>query len=276
MAGPPTGLKMGPLTNCVIPSKWHVLLMVVEMWISIVPAIAMEYVYLGLALDWNPLGLPSFQILLDMMVSINPWGQVALWLVFPFNLLAVHYMNAFCAIKVAKFFLFFETRRHVPREGIFPRNFKDPDYYHWHARRALKKFPCWLLQLTPFTAMKSRYWYNQLGLGTVVIGKAAGTIDSWIDAEFVEIADNVAIGRASVITSHYFTPTHLIIKKVTIHAGCLVGEKARVTPGAVLGEKATILAKAVVRLDENVPAGAIFGGNPAVRVPWDPTITRRS
>nr|MDO8085775.1 hypothetical protein [Candidatus Sigynarchaeum springense] len=270
----PTGLKMGPMTNCIIPSKWHVMLMLLEMWFSIVPAMALEYVYLGIALDWNPIGLPLFQQVLDIVSSIEPWGRVIAWLLFPFNLLAVHYLNAFCAIKVAKFFLFFETHRHKPREGIFPRDFKDPDYYHWHARRALKKFPCWLLQLTPFTAMKGRYVYNQLGLGSVKVGKAMGTIDSWIDTEFVEIQDGVAIGRAAAITSHYFTPTHLIVKKVTLGKDCIVGERVRVPSGAILGERSTILAKSVVRLDEKVPANAIFGGNPAARVPWDPSIEK--
>ncbi|MEX2681765.1 MAG: hypothetical protein Q6373_009195 [Candidatus Sigynarchaeota archaeon] len=272
----PTGLKMGPMTNCIIPSKWYVLLMLLEMWFSIVPAMALEYVYLGLALDWNPIGLPIFQHVLETVSIIEPWGRLFVWLLFPFNLLAVHYLNAYCAIKVAKFFLFFEIHRHKPREGIFPRDFKNPDYYHWHARRALKKFPCWLLQLTPFTVMKGRYVYNQLGLGSVKIGKAMGTIDSWIDTEFVEIQDGAAIGRAAAITSHYFTPTHLIVKRVTIGQGCIVGERVRVSPGAMLGKRCTILAKSVVRLDENVPENAIFGGNPAARVPWDPSLETKN
>ncbi|NMC08458.1 MAG: hypothetical protein GYA24_24835 [Candidatus Lokiarchaeota archaeon] len=272
----PTGLKMGPMTNCVVPSKWHVVLVLVEMWLAIIPAILLESAYFAAAFAWNPTGFFVLQYVVDFILFIEPWGRIVAWLLFPFNLLAVHYLNAFCAIKVAKSFLFFETRLHPPREGIFPRDFMNPDYYHWHARRAIKKFPCWLLQLTPFTAMKGKYIYNQLGLGTVRVGKAAGTIDSWIDSEFVEIQDDVAIGRAASITSHYFTPTHLVIKKVTLGAGCIVGERARVLPGVVLGERSTVLAKSVVRIDEQVPARAIFGGNPATLVPWDPSASSSS
>nr|MDO8109051.1 hypothetical protein [Candidatus Sigynarchaeota archaeon] len=267
----PTAFKMGPLTNCVIPSKRIVLLMLVIMWLSIIPALILEYFYLGAAFNWNPLGVGSFQWLLDLLVTIDPWGRIGIWLVFPFNLLVVHYLNALSSIKVARFFLFIDTHLHKPREGIFPRDFKDPDYYHWHVRRAIKKFPCWILQLTPFTFMKRSYVYNKLGTGTVAIGKNVGLIDSWVDTEFVEIADNVAIGRAAAITSHYFTPGHLIIKKVTIMKDCLVGERVRVPPGAVLGEKSTILAKSIVKLDEHVPAGAIFSGNPAQQVAWAST-----
>ena len=265
----PTALKMGPMTNCVIPSKKYVLVMALGMWFSLVPAIAMEYFYLGAAFNWNPMHVVFFQKVLDLLAVIAPWNQLAIWLIFPFNLLAVHFMNAFFATWVARFFLAIETRVHKPREGIFPRDLKDPDYYHWNARRAIKKFPCWLLQLTPFTRMKRRYIYNKLGNGTIHIGKNAGLLDAWIDTEFIEIGDNVAVGRAASITSHYFTPSHLIVQKVSIGANSLVGERARVSPGANLGNRTTVLAKSVVRIGEQVPEGTIFGGNPAQRVAWN-------
>lgn len=265
----PTALKMGPLTNCVIPSKKYVLIMALGMWFSLIPAITMEYFYFGAAFNWNPLHIEIFQRFLDLFDLIEPWGRIGIWLIFPFDLLAVQFMNAFFAIWVARFFLAIETYVHKPREGIFPRDLKNPDYFHWNARRAIKKFPCWLLQLTPFTRMKRRYVYNKLGHGTMRIGKNVGLLDAWIDTEFVEIGDNVAIGRAAAITSHFFTPDHLILAKVTIGTGCLIGERARISPGANLGEKATALAKSVIKIDEQVPAGAIFGGNTAQRVTWD-------
>ncbi|HME52923.1 MAG TPA: hypothetical protein VKM55_11945 [Candidatus Lokiarchaeia archaeon] len=265
----PTALKMGPLTNCVIPSKKYVLVMALGMWFSLIPAMAMEYFYFGAAFNWNPLHVVFFQKVLDFLAVFGSWGQFGVWLIFPFNLLAVHFMNGFFAIWVARLFLAIETRVHKPREGIFPRDMKNPDYFHWNARRAIKKFPCWLLGLTPFTRMKRRYVFNKLGHGTIHIGKNVGLLDAWIDTEFIDIGDDVAIGRAAVVTSHYFTPSHLVLKKVSIGAGCLVGERARISPGANLGDHATALAKSVIRIEEQVPAGAIFGGNPAQRVPWD-------
>jgi acetyltransferase-like isoleucine patch superfamily enzyme len=265
----PTALKMGPLTNCVIPSKKHVLLMVIGMWFSLIPAMTMEYFYLGAGFNWNPLNVEFFQVFLDLLAMIEPWGRITIWLLFPFNILALHFMNAFFATWVSRFFLAIETRVYKPKEGIFPRDMKNPDYYHWNARRAIKKFPCWLLQLTPFTRMKRRFIYNKLGSGTISIGKNVGLLDAWIDTEFIDIGDNVAIGRSATITSHYFTPSHLIVKKVSIGANSLVGERARISPGAKLGEKTTILAKSVIRIDERVPDNTIFGGNPAQRVAWD-------
>jgi acetyltransferase-like isoleucine patch superfamily enzyme len=246
----------------VIAPKYAILI-IINMVVSAIPPFIMEVYYLGVALNWNPLGLSSVQFLLDISAILHPWMQIGSWLLFPFNLLAFFYLYAFSSIKISKFFLFFEKKLHPPKEGIFPRDFSNKDFYHWHARRAIKKFPCWLLKLVPFTWMKMKYIHNQLG---AKIGNDVGLLDSWIDLEFVTIEDGVAIGRGAAVTNHFFTSEALIIKRVHVKKDAIIGERVRITPGSIIGEKSTLLIRSTLGLGTIVPDGAFFKGNPAKQV----------
>ncbi|MHA1682299.1 MAG: hypothetical protein ACTSUE_15285 [Promethearchaeota archaeon] len=259
MAAPCT-FKMGPVTNCTCPSNFYRFIAALIVWLPAIPPFLFAWIYLGLTFRWNPLGWQFMGVAIGFLNTVHPWGAVILWLAFPIALLASYYLYVLCSIHVAKFFLFFENKHHPPSQGIFPRNMENDEYRHWNARRYMKKFPCWLVKLTPFPWMRRSYIYNQLGAR---IGKNVGLMDAWIDIEFVTIEDDVAIGRQCAITSHYFTPEYLILKEVVIKSGALIGERTRISPGTIVGEKATILAKSVTKIEQTIPAKSTFTGNPA-------------
>lgn len=261
--GSPTAFKMGPLTNGIVPSKAHITLMLFIACTSMIPSLVLAHAFLAVALDWNPLQAAVLVPVLDMLRIVDPWGRIVAWATFPLFLLAFHYTWAFFAIAITRGCLAIETRRHPVVEGVFPRDMANDAYYHWNARRAIKKFACWLVQLVPFPWMKRAFIYNQLGAR---IGKDAGVLQAWIDAELVTVGDGASIGRAAMVSSHYLTPGFLILKRVSVGSGAIIGERCRITPGAVIGERATITAKSVVRMDEVVPPGAIFFGNPATGI----------
>ncbi len=270
----PVAFKMGPLTNGLVPSKGHVLLVAIIICAGALPAVVLETMYACVLFKWNPLAgatgtvLPAisllFQGIIDVTTMLDPWASIVAWLLFPLDLLAAFYLYVLSSLIVARFFLLLETAVCKPKEGIFPRDMKNRDYRHWNTRRLLKKFPCWLLQLVPFPWLRGSFIYNQLG--TRVSGTAQGLFSAWIDVEFVTIDDGVLIGRNAAITSHYFTPEYLIVKAVHVEKDAIIGEKARIPPGVTIGERATVLARSVLRLDEHVPAGACVGGNPAAAV----------
>jgi acetyltransferase-like isoleucine patch superfamily enzyme len=261
----PCALKMGPLTNAACPSKKYYLIEILIMWFGLLPTVILEFFYFGLVFEKNLFNWNIYQVIMDFFMLINPWGKIVLWIIFPLNILAGFYLYAFSSIKVTRLFLFFETKLYPPKEGIFPRDFNNKDYYHWHARRVIKKFPAWLLKLTPFPWMKRSYIHNQLG---ATIGKNVGLLDCWIDVEFVTIEDNVMIGRAAAITSHYFTSEYLIVKAITIKKDVIIGAKARISPGTLMEEGSTVLARSVTKIEQNMPEGSIFSGNPAEQVEY--------
>lgn len=257
---PPCTLKMGPITNCTCPSNLYRLVAILIAWLGAIPTFFMEWIYFGILFKWNPLGWRFMSDFLSLIGNIEPWFSVVAWLGFPFNLLAAYYVYVLCSVQVARFFLFLEKRRHEPKEGIFPRDLSDPDYFHWNARRYIKKFPAWLVKLTPFPWMRRSYIYNKLG---AKIGKHVGNLDAWIDLEFVTIEKGVAMGCQVAVTSHYFTSKYLIVKSVHVGRECLVGERVRISPGTIMEENAVLLAKSVTKLDQHIKPGEIFGGNPA-------------
>ncbi|MHA1716767.1 MAG: acyltransferase [Promethearchaeota archaeon] len=269
MSTSPCTFKMGPITNCISPGKKYYILMGLNIWLAAIPVILVELLYLGLILNWNPLSWDLwviddyFQACLEFYQLLGIFGVIAWWFLLPFDFLFAFYFYAFLVIKIARFFLFIEKRVHPPKEGIIPRDFKDPDYFHWHVRRFIKRYPVWIVSLLPFPWMKRSYIYNQLGSK---IGKNVRCLNAWIDLEFVQIEDNVLIGSASIISSYYFTPKFLIVKRVHVGKDCIIGSKSRVTPGTIIEQGVTLLAKSVTKMDDRLESCGIYGGIPAEKV----------
>lgn len=80
----------------------------------------------------------------------------------------------------------------------------------------------------------------------------------------IEIGNNVQIGpHVTIVTDNHDLKNRYVLKCGTVRIGnnAWIGAEAKVMPGVTIGENAVIAGGAVVTRD--VPANAIFGGNPA-------------
>jgi acetyltransferase-like isoleucine patch superfamily enzyme len=128
-------------------------------------------------------------------------------------------------------------------------------------------FPVFLNPLIPppFRKLFYRLTGTRFGKGIISIG---GRIAD--PHHLVTVEEGAIIGDDALILSHAIVlhPEHtVILRRVHIAAGAVVGAKSVVMPGVHVGERATIKAMSLVPTNTVIPAGEVWGGVPAVPQP---------
>jgi acetyltransferase-like isoleucine patch superfamily enzyme len=128
-------------------------------------------------------------------------------------------------------------------------------------------FPVFLNPLIPppFRKLFYRLTGTRFGKGIISIG---GRIAD--PHHLVTVEEGAIIGDDALILPHAIVlhPEHtVILRRVHIAAGAVVGAKSVVMPGVHVGERATIKAMSLVPTNTVIPAGEVWGGVPAVPQP---------
>lgn len=115
--------------------------------------------------------------------------------------------------------------------------------------------------LTPGMRQRLLKWAGVKFKGRAYIG--ADVHFDGIRPDLVEIGDRAAITSGTRILTHFFTPTDwgMYLGKVTIGKRVFIGVNTVIVNSVEIGDDAVIAASSVVTKD--VPAGEIWGGNPA-------------
>ena len=80
------------------------------------------------------------------------------------------------------------------------------------------------------------------------------------DLSLMEIGDNAVIGGHATVICHSFERHRLILRRVKVGKGAIIGLNAVVFPGAEIGEGATVAAGAIVPKDAKVPPHTTYLG----------------
>ena len=115
--------------------------------------------------------------------------------------------------------------------------------------------------LTPGMRQRLLKWAGVKFKGRAYIG--ADVHFDGIRPDLVEIGDRAAITSGTRILTHFFNPTDwgMYLGKVTIGNRVFIGVNTVIVNSVEIGDDAVIAAGSVVTKD--VPAGEIWGGNPA-------------
>jgi len=103
----------------------------------------------------------------------------------------------------------------------------------------------------------------KMGKGIISIG---GRL---VDPHLISIEENAMIGDDALLTPHAFARTSsdvLILGRIEIKKGAIVGAKSMVMPGVTVGENSMVNAMSLVTMNTTIPPNEIWGGNPAVKV----------
>lgn len=142
------------------------------------------------------------------------------------------------------------------REGEYP--LASLGMLRWYCSNALQ-FLVWtvfgdFLLMTPFAALFYRLMGAKLGLNVQINSTFCA------DLSLLDIGDNVVIGGHATVIGHSFESRGLILKRVRIGRGAIIGLNAVVLPGADIGERATVAAGVVVPKDTTIPPGTVYLG----------------
>ncbi|HEY6991557.1 MAG TPA: hypothetical protein VH369_24395 [Bryobacteraceae bacterium] len=128
-----------------------------------------------------------------------------------------------------------------------------------------------IMQASPFRALicgfspLTSYYYRAIGAKmapTVFISSGARIFDPW----FVEIQDNATIGADAVITGHIGDGPQIILGRVFVGEGAIVGARSIIMPDVRIGRHARVGVGAVVVRGTVIPDGETWGGVPARQI----------
>lgn len=124
---------------------------------------------------------------------------------------------------------------------------------------------------SPFRSMASGLsliasWYYR-GMGarmpdSTLLGMGTLLFDPW----FLELGENVNVGRGALLLGHMGHGKEIIFGKITIGDGAVVGAESIVLPDVRIGSNATVAAGALVTRGTVIPDGEVWGGVPAKKI----------
>jgi hypothetical protein len=143
----------------------------------------------------------------------------------------------------------------------------DPDVQRWFSAAMLTV----ILDSSPFRSMTlglslvAPWYYRGMGAimpDSVLIGARALIFEPW----FLEVGENVNIGADAMILGHLGEGKEIVLGRVIIGDGAIVGLRAIIFPEVRIGNNARVAAGALVLRGTVIPDGETWGGVPARKI----------
>jgi hypothetical protein len=179
---------------------------------------------------------------ITILVNLTPSSVLYLlaWiLAAPIIFWILYFVYFGLSVLVTHGFLAYYDKKSPPTTKVLKRQFKDknhPDYKHlhyYHMRGAIIKYSLWLAQKSSFPGLLQRvlifYGHNE-------IGKRVMYENCFPGLEFSVIGDDVVLEAGTSLSTHVVESLYgnLVIEKVSVMAGAVVGINSIVGPGIVV------------------------------------------
>jgi len=192
--------------------------------------------------------------------------SIYFFILFPFAFMLGMFFLILGSLISAKIVLIIANIIHSPQEGVFERSPNNKDYRYWSLRAVIKKWPIWLARQLSIGFMEKLV----LKVFGVKIGKHCSLHEGWVDAELIEIGDNVKLGQASLIMSSLIVQNKLILKKVILKDDIIIGTHSAVFPGTVIESKCIIDSLTTTRVNQHLEPNSVYRGSPCKKVLKEP------
>jgi acetyltransferase-like isoleucine patch superfamily enzyme len=177
----------------------------------------------------------------------------------PLQIFVSFFLTLGISLFISKLLLIVVNLIHKPKEGIFKRKKSNKDYYFWSLRSVIKKWPIWLAGLFP-----SSFLINiTLRVFGVKTSFSNNVNNANIDTEFIELGTNIITGKGCFIKSCMIFKKYLIIKKIKIEDGAIIGPYSFVSPGAFIKKNAVLNAFSFTKINQKIQEDSIYAGYPA-------------
>jgi len=180
----------------------------------------------------------------------------------PFLIYIGIFINLFFQLLISGLFIHIFNIKYKP--GVYGYNYKNKNSLKWIIICVLYTPMRKLLEIFSMGGMKDRY-YRLLGMKIGKNSLVGGTI---MDPCLTEIGDNCTMGLFSVIYGHIhdYEKGTITMKSVKIGNNVVIGAGAIIMPGAIIQDNVKLASGAVVRKDQILKKGNIYGGIPAKEI----------
>jgi acetyltransferase-like isoleucine patch superfamily enzyme len=190
------------------------------------------------------------------------FNQIWHFLFLPFLIYIGITTTLFFLVLISGIFIYIFKIKYEP--GIYEYNYKNKMAFRWI-------LICFLY--TPirkifeiFLIGKIKNWYyKMLGMKIGNNSLVGGTI---IDPCLTEIGNNCTMGLFAVIYGHMhdYEKGLIIMDKVKIGDNCVIGAGSIIMPGAILKNNVKLATGSVVKKDQVLKDGKVYGGIPAKEI----------
>ncbi len=177
-----------------------------------------------------------------LLIGLTPSSPLLLlaWIIAaPLLFWAFYFVYFGFTVLVTKGFLSYYDKKSPPTTKVLKRQFKDkshPDYkllHYYHMRGAIIKYALWFAQKSPFPGLMPRllryFGHNEIGKRVLYEYCFPGL-------EFTVIRDGAVLEAGSSLSTHVVESLYgnLVIEKITVKEGAVVGLNSIVGPGVVI------------------------------------------
>lgn len=152
------------------------------------------------------------------------------------------------------------------RPGVYSRRRHVGTCYAWNLIGFLGNTLLWFeVSSGMLPTMLRQLFYNLLGakIGPGVVVVAGKIVDPWL----VEIGADATVGEGAFLCPHVMTSSEtLMLDRIRIGRGAVVGAHSVVMAGSTIGEGALVNAMSLLPVNTQVGAYEVWGGNPARKI----------
>ncbi|MBD3197829.1 MAG: hypothetical protein GF317_22450 [Candidatus Lokiarchaeota archaeon] len=179
----------------------------------------------------------------------------------PLILLLLHILNICCVTVLTKLLYYIITKINSPKEGIFHWSQKSRDYRYYFIRSFLLRYVKWKIQRGPYPWL-IKIIFNFLGNSS--FGKGVIVEDMYLSKEFIEVGDNVYLGK--ILLTNQLWDKALTVKGVKIENNAVISDGSCIAPGTHIAENVMILPFSVTSKYEKLNKNEIYYGAPIKKV----------
>lgn len=184
--------------------------------------------------------------------SITPFFMIPFFLLFSFFIILI-----FLILLPALFIRFMLKVRPV-KTGVFDYDTSDSEFSYWILRQNFHFIAGFAFNLfpAPLYPVYCKLVCRKFDLACVMGGKL-------LDPELCSVGKGAVIGNSSCITGHLIQNNKLIIGKVDLEEGCLVGVNSVVMPNTVIRKGGVLGACSLLPKGREVKSKKLYLGVPA-------------
>ena len=197
-----------------------------------------------------------------LVLSLIKFNQIWHFLLLPFLIYIGIITTLLFLVIISGIFIYIFRIKYEP--GTYEYNYKNKMAFRWILICFLYTPIRKLFEIFLIGKMKNWY-YKMLGMKIGKNSLVGGTI---IDPCLTEIGDNCTMGLFAVIYGHIhdYEKGLIIMDKVKIGNNCVIGAGSIIMPGAVIENNVKLATGSIVKKDQLLKKGKVYGGVPAKEI----------
>ncbi len=187
--------------------------------------------------------------------------SLTIFLITPLILIFLFLINILILVLITKLFYKIIKTSNTVKEGIFYWQNKNNNFNHYFKRSFLLRYIKWKLQKSPFPWLLNPAFNF---IKNCKIGKNTVIEDSFIAKEFLEVGNNVYLGK--LLSATHLWDKNLTIKNITIGENVTISDNCCIAPGTAIENNVSLFPLSVTAKFDKLKSNCIYYNAPLTEI----------